>query len=99
MPPFGLFVSEFFVLTAAFNAARHQVAALLLVSLSVVFGALIYHFQGMLLGEPEGKPAHPKWLRSEFAVIGACTAGLLVLGVRVPSVVTNLVHVAMGVLQ
>jgi hydrogenase-4 component F len=99
MPPFGLFVSEFFVLTAAFSAGRYQVAILLLVSLSIVFGALVYHFQGMLLGDPEDKPAHPKWLRSEFAVIGFCTASLLMLGVRVPTALTKLLHVAMEVLQ
>jgi hydrogenase-4 component F len=99
MPPFGLFVSEFFVLTAAFSAGRYQVAILLLVSLSVVFGALVYHFQGMLLGDMDAKPAHPKWLRSEFAVVGVCAASLLVLGVRVPAALTTLLHIAMGVLQ
>jgi hydrogenase-4 component F len=99
LPPFGLFISEFFILTAAFSAGRYQVAVLLLVSLSVVFGALLYHFQAMLMGESETEPSQPKWLRSEFIVIGACTASLLVLGIRVPTMLTNLLHVAMGVLR
>lgn len=99
LPPFGLFISEFFILTAAFTAGRYQVATLLLISLSVVFGALLYHFQAMLMGESEAQPSQPKWLRSEFIVIGACTASLLVLGIRVPTMLTNLLHVAMGVLR
>jgi len=99
MPPFGLFVSEFFILSAAFSAARYQVAALVLISLSVVFGALVYHFQGMLSGDPVEEPTHPKWVRSEFAVMGICAGLLLALGIRVPLALTNLVHVAMGVLQ
>jgi hydrogenase-4 component F len=99
MPPFGLFVSEFFILTAAFSAARYQVAALVLISLSVVFGALVYHFQGMLSGDPVEEPTHPKWVRSEFAVMGICAGSLLALGIRVPVALTKLVHMAMGVLQ
>ncbi len=99
MPPFSLFVSEFLILTSAFSAGYVLVAVLILVSLSVVFGALLHHFQGMLAGDAEAKPAHPHWLRSEFAVVGACVISLLVFGIRVPEAFSNLLHVAMGVLQ
>lgn len=99
MPPFGLFVSEFLILTSAFSAGYLLVAVLMLISLSVVFGALLHHFQGMLAGDAGVKPSHPGWLRSEFAVVGACLISLLVLGIRVPAAFTNLLHVAMGVLQ
>jgi hydrogenase-4 component F len=99
LPPFGLFISEFFILTAAFSAARYQIAALMLVSLSVVFGAFLYHFQQMLTGDSNNPPAHPRLMMSEFAVMGACAASLPVLGIRVPVALTNLLHVAMGVLQ
>ncbi len=71
----------------------------MLVSVSVVFGALLYHFQGMLTGDPEIQPAHPRLLRSEYVVLGMCAASLLVLGVHVPVVLTRLLHVAMAVLQ
>ncbi len=99
LPPFGLFISEFFILTAAFSAGRYLIAALVLISLSVVFGALLYHFQGMLAGDSETQPSHPRLLASEFAVMGVCAASLLVLGIRVPGALTNLLHVALGVLQ
>jgi hydrogenase-4 component F len=99
MPPFGLFISEFFILTGAFSTGNYQVAALILISVSVVFGALLYHFQGMLTGDSEIQPAQPRLLRSEYAVFGVCTASLLVLGIHVPVALTKLLHVAMGVLQ
>ena len=99
LPPFGLFISEFFILMAAFSVGRYLIAALMLISLSVVFGALLYHFQGMLTGESETQPSRPNLLGSEFAVMGTCAASLLVLGIRVPGALTNLLHLAMGVLQ
>jgi hydrogenase-4 component F len=99
LPPFGLFISEFFILTAAFTAMRYQIAGLMLVSISVVFGALLYHFQKMLSGDSDPQPAHPRLMMSEFAVMGICAASLLVLGIRVPGALTNLLHVAMGMIQ
>ena len=99
MPPFALFISEFFILTAAFSAGRYLIAALLLISLSVVFGALLYHFQGMLTGDSEAQPLYPRLLASEFVVMGVCAVSLLVLGIRVPGALSGLLHVAMGVLQ
>ena len=99
MPPFALFVSEFFILTAAFSVGHYLIAALVLISLSVVFGALLNHFQKMLAGDAEPRPSSPGILVSEFAVMGMCAASLLVLGIRIPATLTDLVHVAMGVLQ
>jgi hydrogenase-4 component F len=99
LPPFGLFVSEFFILTAAFSATRYEIAALMLVSLSVAFGALLYHFQRMLGGDSDTPPAHPRLMKSEFAVLGVCAASLLVLGIRIPGALTNLLHVAVEVVR
>ena len=99
MPPFALFISEFFILSAAFSTAHYAIAVLVLISLSVVFGALLYHFQGMLSGESQTRPAHPRPLATEFATVGVCAVALVALGIRVPQALTNLLHVATGVLQ
>lgn len=99
MPPFGLFVSEFLILTAAFSQARYLVAGLMLAAISVVFGALLYHLQHMLTGESRTVPAKGRMRVSEFAVMGACAALLLVLGVHIPAVFVDLLHRAMLVLQ
>jgi len=99
LPPFGLFVSEFLILTEAFTQARYPVAVLLLVALSVVFGALLYHFQRMLAGDPESALASRKLPVADFAVMGVCAACLLVLGLRIPSAFSNALRAAMAVLQ
>jgi hydrogenase-4 component F len=99
MPPFGLFVSELAVLGAAFSQAHYFIAVLMLAGISVVFGALLHHFQQMLSGDSPKKPATPKVLVSEFAPMAICAACLLVLGVRIPNVFANILHGAMAVLQ
>jgi hydrogenase-4 component F len=99
MPPFGLFVSEFAILMAAFAQARYVIAVLLLAGLSVVFGALLYHFQHMLAGESDHVPAKPKLLTSDIAAMAVCVVCLTVLGVHIPGAFTKLLHGAMAVLQ
>jgi hydrogenase-4 component F len=99
MPPFGLFISEFVLLTAAFSGAHYLIATLMLVAISVAFGALLYHFQRMLTGEPESKPEHNVTLVSDFAAMAVCAVCLLVLGVRIPGAFNNVLHGAMAVLR
>jgi hydrogenase-4 component F len=99
LPPFGLFVSEFMILTQAFATAHYFVAVLLLVVLSVVFGALLYHFQHMLGGEVEQAPQKPRLLVSDFAAMSACAMCLLVLGVRIPAGLNAVLNGALAVLR
>jgi hydrogenase-4 component F len=99
MPPFGLFISEFMILTAAFSASRYLIAILLMVSLSIVFGALLHHFQPMLAGKRVSVPAKLKLLPTDFAVMGACAALLVVFGVRIPDAFAYLLQRALVVLQ
>jgi hydrogenase-4 component F len=99
MPPFGLFVSEFVILTAAFTQAHYVLAVVLLAAISVVFGALLQHLQGMLCGEPPPMSGRAKGLFSDVAAITACAACLLLLGLRIPTAFTNLLHGATAVLQ
>ena len=53
LPPFGLFTSEFMLVSSSF--ARQPVLAVLLVfGLLIAFGALIMRMQDVLFGEPDG---------------------------------------------
>lgn len=99
MPPFALFISEFMILTAAFSASRYFIAILLLLVLSVVFGALLHHVQRMLAGKRTEEPAKLKLLPSHFAVMGICTTYLIVFGICIPGVFANLLQRALVVLQ
>lgn len=54
LPPFGIFASEFLLVTTTF--AREPLLALLLgLGLLVAFGALLWRLQGLLFGEPAGE--------------------------------------------
>jgi len=107
MPPFGLFISEFLILTAAFTQGKYWVAAITLAGLSVVFGALLHHVQKMLSGErtqPPGEtatwlPGAPKVLLTDIGPMAACGAALLVLGIRIPVSFVELLRRAMAVLS
>ncbi|MBI4706651.1 MAG: hydrogenase 4 subunit F [Candidatus Omnitrophica bacterium] len=49
-PPFSIFFSEFLIIAAAFLKGSYLVAGLLLLFLSVIFGAFVFHFGKMLFG-------------------------------------------------
>ncbi len=99
LPPFALFVSEFMILTQAFVGAHYFVAVLLLAVLSVVFGAMLRHFQSMF-GGGAGEAA-PKFrlATSDFAAMSGCAACLIVLGVHIPQVFATMLRAAVVVLR
>src|SRR3982074_2236655 len=53
LPPFGIFMSEFLILTSTFARAP-ILAALLGFGLLVAFGALLYRLSGVAFGAPRG---------------------------------------------
>jgi hydrogenase-4 component F len=97
LPPFGLFVSEFMILVQAFTHAHYFIAIVMLAALSVVFGALLHHFQPMLGGES----AQPRAgiAPSGLIAMAGCATCLLVLGVRIPHAFITFLHAASAVLQ
>src|SRR5450759_2032077 len=99
MPPFGLFVSELLILTAAFSTAHYFIAVLMLAAISVVFGALLHHFQHMLMGKSDDVPAQPALQASWLVVMGVCALCLVVLGVHIPAAFKAVLRGAMAVLQ
>ncbi len=100
LPPFGLFISEFMIMTAAFGTSRYFIAILLMLAISVVFGALLHHLQRMMAGKPVDLPvSRPKLLPTDFAVMGVCIVLLIVLGVHIPGAFANILQHALVVLQ
>lgn len=81
MPPFGIFASEFLILTSA----MHQLpwaAPVLLLGLAVAFGAIFSRVQPMVFGETNVKPlAHSPALLPVFLHLGLA----LMLGLYIPS--------------
>jgi hydrogenase-4 component F len=80
MPPFGVFASEFLILTTAMREFPWTTPFLLL-ALSVAFAAVLAKVQPMVFGETTVKPlAHPPALVPVFVHLGLA----LLLGLYIP---------------
>jgi hydrogenase-4 component F len=99
LPPFGLFISEFAILIAAFTGSHFFVAVLMLVAFSIGFGALFFHLQRMLSGEPRASRGGIKLRASEAGAMCVCGVCLLVFGLYLPPAFTSMLHNALAVLQ
>jgi len=81
MPPLGIFMSEFLVVSSAF--ARHPLLALpLVVGLLVAFGALLLRLGGLAFGEPRGSLAPVK---ASYLPMFAHLAIVFAAGVYLPA--------------
>ncbi|MGA8142847.1 MAG: proton-conducting transporter membrane subunit [Candidatus Acidiferrales bacterium] len=99
LPPFGLFISEFAILSEAFTQMRYLVAIVFLVVLSVVFGGFAHHLFLMLCGDPGRLPENSKLIPSEYIAMGIAAGCLLVFGVCVPHFFGVLLREAIAVLR
>ena len=80
MPPFGVFTSEFLILTTAMRA-QPWAAPILLAALAVAFAAIFSKVQPMVFGETTGRRLpHPPALLPVFAHL----AIVLLLGLYIP---------------
>jgi hydrogenase-4 component F len=80
MPPFGVFASEFLILTTTMKE-QPWATPFLLVALGVAFASVLRRVQPMVFGESELKPlAHPPALVPVFVHIGLA----LMLGLYIP---------------
>jgi hydrogenase-4 component F len=80
LPPLGIFMSEFLVVTSTF--ARAPLLAIILVAgLLVAFGGLLYHLTGFAFGEPKGATGP---VRASFVPILAHLGLVLAAGIWLP---------------
>jgi hydrogenase-4 component F len=80
MPPFGVFMSEFLVVTSTF-AQSPALALLLVFGLLVAFGALLLRLTGFLFGEPVGEL---KPTEASYVPLYAHITLVLIAGVYLP---------------
>jgi hydrogenase-4 component F len=80
LPPFGLFTSEFMLVSTSF-ARQPLLAVVLVIGLLVAFGALILRMQDVLFGEPAGPPGKVKASYVPLFVHLAC---VLIAGLWLP---------------
>ncbi|MHC1697495.1 MAG: hydrogenase 4 subunit F [Geobacteraceae bacterium] len=95
MPPFGMFASEFLILTATIKDAP-LLAPLLLLGLGVAFAAIFRKVQPMVTG------LVPSWqtpLRAAHVPVVLHMALVLLLGLYMPRFLSDWFHTAVGLLK
>ncbi len=85
MPPFGIFMSKLMILSACFQKGLYGPAALLLLFLAVVFGALMFHLNASIFGnKPKGIEAGGEALSMKLVFVSLALL-LVLLGVMMPT--------------
>jgi hydrogenase-4 component F len=94
LPPFGIFMSEFLVVTSSF--ARQPVLAVpLVVGLLIAFGALILRLQGTAFGAAEGRTAP---VQASLVPLYAHLTLVLIAGVYLPPPLVRYFQTVAGLL-
>lgn len=69
-PPFSIFMSEIMIATAAFLKGSYMAAALFLLFIAVIFGAVIHHFSKIIFGrKPETMTRAGESLSTKIAIL------------------------------
>jgi hydrogenase-4 component F len=92
MPPFGLFLSKFTILKAAFDGGHLWILVVLLGLLAVIFIGMTTAFLGMAQGEPEktvNRGEDRLWQIAPPAILGFL---VLCLGLCVPARLSDVLH-------
>jgi hydrogenase-4 component F len=85
LPPFGVFLSEFILVSSTF-ARQPLLAILLVMGILVGFGALILRLQDVVFGEPKG-PSGP--VEASYVPLFLHLAIALTLGIWLPPPLVN----------
>ncbi len=94
MPPFGVFASEFLILTTAMQV-QPWATPLLLIALGVAFGAIFLRVQGMVFGSGTlQKLPH----RPDMLPVFVHLALVLMLGLWIPGALVSWWHLAAGMI-
>jgi hydrogenase-4 component F len=95
MPPFGIFTSEFLILTATIKDAPLW-TPLLLLGLAVAFAALLMRVQPMVSGEV---PPHQKPMKVAHVPVLLHLALVLLIGIYMPAFLNQWFHTAVELLK
>jgi hydrogenase-4 component F len=94
LPPFGIFASEFILISSTF-ARQPVLAVLLVVGLLVAFGALILRLQDIVFGDPKG-PMDP--VEASYVPLFVHLALVVTAGLWLPPAVVGWFHTVAALL-
>lgn len=97
-PPFGVFVSEFTIVSAGFKAG-HILPALLFVGfLAGIFAGFIYYTSKMVFGEPQSTVKGGETGAPSLILLGVLLAALVILGIALPPQLQQSIENAVAVI-
>lgn len=99
-PPFGLFQSEFTILTAGFAAKHFWTGGLFVLGVVTIFAGFLSHMARMNLGTPRSDAPPPgaecPWKLSAMIIVAGCT---LLLGLWLPAPLHQLLQEAARIIR
>ena len=95
MPPFGVFTSEFLILTATIKDAP-LLTPFLLLGLGVAFAAIFRKVQPMVFGDI---PPHQKQVKAAHLPVILHMVLVLIIGIYMPTFLSEWFHMAVGLLK
>jgi len=97
LPPFGIFVSEFALIRAGFDAGRPWLMGIVLALLAVAFVALLNILNRMLFGKPSDGVAVGEIDGWQIGLLFLSVAGLVILGLTLPKPLMMLLNQSVGI--
>ena len=92
LPPFGLFTSEFIVISGGFASQQGWVSTIVLFALTLVFCGILRHVAVLLLGPAKELPENEKPTFGRFAAVALPLAALVVFSLWVPGDIRQLLE-------
>ncbi len=97
-PPFGVFVSEFTIVSAGFKSGNILPVVLFVGFVATIFAGFIYCTSKMVFGEPQSTVKGGETGTASLLLLGVLLAALLVLGVYIPPQLQQTIQNAVTVL-
>ncbi len=98
-PPFGLFVSEFTIVSAGFRGGNIVPAALFIAIVAVIFAGFVYYTSKMVFGTPEPTVTGRETGAPSLVLLGVLLLALVVLGIYLPAPLQEGISGAVSVLR
>ncbi|HEY6950768.1 MAG TPA: hydrogenase 4 subunit F [Bacteroidota bacterium] len=97
-PPFGLFVSEFTIVTAGFSTGQFWPTIVFLLGVATIFAGFIYYAGKMAFGDSQGKERQKDSTTVTRILLAALAFLLLCLGIFIPAPLMTLLKNAATVM-
>jgi hydrogenase-4 component F len=99
LPPFGIFVSEFALIRAGFDAGRPWLMGIVLALLAVAFVALLNILNRMLFGKPSDGVAMGEIDGWQISLLFLSVGGLVILGLTLPAPLMTLLNQSVAIVS